>query len=783
MHAFAGKSKADRSEAQLRRAATCGEAVRGIQTEQPEDELERSDTRGIGQSDLNQGAIPSIVHEVLSSPGRSLDPAVRAFMEPRFGYDFSQVRVHADAEAAESARAVSALAYTAGQNMVFGESKYEPNTRAGRELLAHELAHTLQQRDAGGASAYADRDDVFEASANEAARNVANDGNVSRSLPACGLQIQRSPDIDPRWKNSVQAARYRGQIMANRVRKHGKLSKEARAKINQELAYFQGDAKEAYQREILPILRTTVEIEMPEMRFDKEAPSAPPVTSEKETEKKKTGPEYAAAREYEAESDQLQKQWEAKPEHTEQEIEEMGMRAYYLSTRESQLEQVAAKRTELRKDVYHMTAKEIQEQWEQGRQTWVALASSHGHGLGHEQFFHIWLADWEYRYNAAKETIDQIQKSEAARDVHEFARKMEEFWDTGINNRDAFGPEYRKAVELTEVGDVMLRSSYDALVIASAAESSGKDLTLEEFDQMVLDHAALWGAVTEISGAYAAAYGGYSPSKVPSKVPAVAKRPLTPISGRPPEPDSIMPSRPVAGFARDIEPKPAPVAVPPGGPVSTQIPPARAVQGNQPTYGAVTPAIETPTEVPTTKPSPRVVGFRPPPKDIAERPGLIEVETGPREYVKREYLGDVGPGGEQQARYSVNVQLDERGMMDADFVLRGGGKRSGSLFGKDEFLAAKQHFEQKNGAGSVKGAYGRWGGGDNLDTFNTRYKVATDKGLPPGEAMIEAARNTKTGEWAKAAGFDNVRITKAEGPAGKFTNVEVEFTKKPSKEQ
>ena len=170
-------------------------------------------------------------------------------------------------------------------------------------------------------------------------------------------------------------------------------------------------------------------------------------------------------------------------------------------------------------------------------------------------------------------------------------------------------------------------------------------------------------------------------------------------------------------------------------------------------------------------------GFRPPPKDIAEKPGLIEAETGPREYVKREYLGDVGPGGQQLSRYHVNVQLDKRGMMDADFFLRVGGKRSGSLFGKDEFLAAKQHFEQKNGAGSVKGTYGRWGGGDNLDTFNTRYKVATNKGLPHDQAMVEAARKTKTGEWARAAEFNNVKITKAEGSPGAYTNVEVEFTK------
>jgi hypothetical protein len=206
------------------------------------------------------------------------------------------------------------------------------------------------------------------------------------------------------------------------------------------------------------------------------------------------------------------------------------------------------------------------------------------------------------------------------------------------------------------------------------------------------------------------------------------------------------------------------------------MPAARVVQGDQPTFGNLKPAFEMQEPGPPTVPSKRVTGFRPP-KDVVEKPGLIESETGPREYVKREYLGDVNPGGEQQARYHVNVQLDKRGMMDADFVLRGDGKRSGSLFGKDEFLAAKKHFEQKNGAGSVKGAYGRWGGGDNLDTFNTRYTVAKQKGFSDEAAMIEAARRTKTGEWARAAGFDNVKITKAEGSPGAYTDVEVEFTK------
>src|ERR1041385_5790965 len=63
---------------------------------------------------------PPIVHEVLRSPGQPLDASTRAFMEPRFGRDFGDVRVHTDGKAAESARAVNARAYTVGNNVVFG---------------------------------------------------------------------------------------------------------------------------------------------------------------------------------------------------------------------------------------------------------------------------------------------------------------------------------------------------------------------------------------------------------------------------------------------------------------------------------------------------------------------------------------------------------------------------------------------------------------------------------------------------------------------------------------
>jgi pimeloyl-ACP methyl ester carboxylesterase len=88
---------------------------------------------------------PPIVHEVLAFPGRPLDDETRAFMEPRFGHDFSRVGLHTNARAAASAEAVNALAYTVGQDIVFGAGQYQPRTSEGRRLIAHELAHTVQQ--------------------------------------------------------------------------------------------------------------------------------------------------------------------------------------------------------------------------------------------------------------------------------------------------------------------------------------------------------------------------------------------------------------------------------------------------------------------------------------------------------------------------------------------------------------------------------------------------------------------------------------------------------------
>jgi len=127
----------------LQRKCACGQHTTGGEChdcKKKHDKLQRYPA-----SSLNANAVPLIVHEVLRSPGEPLDEKTRGLMESRFGHDFSRVRVHTDLHAAQSARAVHALAYTVGRNLVFESGQYSPGTARGTALLAHELTHVVQQ--------------------------------------------------------------------------------------------------------------------------------------------------------------------------------------------------------------------------------------------------------------------------------------------------------------------------------------------------------------------------------------------------------------------------------------------------------------------------------------------------------------------------------------------------------------------------------------------------------------------------------------------------------------
>ena len=102
---------------------------------------------------LATAAVAPSVQDVAASPGQPLNPTTRASLEGLFGHDFSRVRVHSDATAARSAQDLHAYAYTMGHNIVFGAGQFAPETSEGGRLLAHELAHVVQQSALGSRAA------------------------------------------------------------------------------------------------------------------------------------------------------------------------------------------------------------------------------------------------------------------------------------------------------------------------------------------------------------------------------------------------------------------------------------------------------------------------------------------------------------------------------------------------------------------------------------------------------------------------------------------------------
>jgi GH24 family phage-related lysozyme (muramidase) len=111
-----------------------------------EDDRQTLRAKQAGPGGPATGEAPAIVQSVLRQPGQALDPATRGFFEPRIGADLGSVRVHTEAVASDAARSVGAHAFTVGERIVFAEGAFAPASSSGRRLLAHELAHVVQQR-------------------------------------------------------------------------------------------------------------------------------------------------------------------------------------------------------------------------------------------------------------------------------------------------------------------------------------------------------------------------------------------------------------------------------------------------------------------------------------------------------------------------------------------------------------------------------------------------------------------------------------------------------------
>lgn len=162
------------------------------------DALSRADVLGLQRAVGNAGVAtmldeqPSPVHDVVNSAGRPLEEPVRADMEARLGHDFGDVRVHDDGAAHRSAQSVNAHAYTVGSHIVFQRNAYEPGSDGGRQTLAHELTHVVQQRSgpvdgsaAPGGIKVSDPSDRFE---REASANAERALSLPTAAPAAGVQ-------------------------------------------------------------------------------------------------------------------------------------------------------------------------------------------------------------------------------------------------------------------------------------------------------------------------------------------------------------------------------------------------------------------------------------------------------------------------------------------------------------------------------------------------------------------------------------------------------------------
>jgi hypothetical protein len=157
------------------------------------DEDLRLQRKDVTSSQSGQTAAPPIVEEALANGGSSLPDGLRDDMGRRFAYDFSNVRLHTHARAEESAAVVGARAYTVGKDVVFAAGEYAPHTDAGRQLIAHELAHVVQQHEAHASDARAGitigaSNDPLEREAEAAAQRANTDAvpGIARTSLSAG---------------------------------------------------------------------------------------------------------------------------------------------------------------------------------------------------------------------------------------------------------------------------------------------------------------------------------------------------------------------------------------------------------------------------------------------------------------------------------------------------------------------------------------------------------------------------------------------------------------------
>ena len=173
---------------------------------------------------------PGVVQDALHTPDQPLDPESRAFFEPRFGRDFSKVRIHADSEAARGAQDIQARAYTLGRDIVFGAGEYTPLTKEGRRLIAHELAHVVQQ-EGGFATDHLSGAAIRRQPFTKPTKHTVTQDEVVQTMTGLG-----GPHKDTAaWEATMQSATFLGHGIGRGVRQEFKtMLATAETKVNEE---------------------------------------------------------------------------------------------------------------------------------------------------------------------------------------------------------------------------------------------------------------------------------------------------------------------------------------------------------------------------------------------------------------------------------------------------------------------------------------------------------------------------------------------------------------------
>jgi hypothetical protein len=257
----------------LQRKCNCGGTCSQCQSESSshddEHEHKHLQTKPATPGNLPRAAAPPIVHEVLRTPGRPLDPAIRHSFESRFQHNFSNVRIHTDIHAVASARAVHAQAYTVGSHIVFNEARYAPATFSGGTLLAHELTHVVQQSHGRTAIQRAPEDDF---------------GNIKivklSEIQARVARILQSPTYEigaGRADFSASPARAKARLYHSHFR-------NADARVSYAMGYFQagfGIGGDTVKQSDLAAAMVTVEVQIQRWNSDIIVHS-PPTRAEKQ---------------------------------------------------------------------------------------------------------------------------------------------------------------------------------------------------------------------------------------------------------------------------------------------------------------------------------------------------------------------------------------------------------------------------------------------------------------------------------------------------------------------